>query len=89
MIPKYVKTFLWSYDLKKIEPKKDKKIIISNVLNLGTIKATQWIFKQYGKEEIKNVFENSAKGTWNKKSLNFWSFFFKTNPQKIKERHVL
>ena len=82
MIPKYIQPFLWSYDTKKMDLKKDKKRIIINVLNLGTQKATDWLFCVYSKREIKNVFKSSLIGEWNKKSLNFWSLIFDVEPQK-------
>ena len=82
MIPQYIQPFLWSYDTKRMNFKKDKKRIIINVLNLGTKKATDWLFKTYTKQEIKTVFKNSLAGEWNKKSLNFWSFIFNLNPKK-------
>ena len=40
MIPRYVQPFLWSYDIEKLSLKNNKKRIITNVLNLGSAKAT-------------------------------------------------
>jgi len=40
MIPKYVKPYLWSYDTKKLDLQKNKERIITNILNLGSKKAT-------------------------------------------------
>jgi len=39
-IPKFVVPFLWSFDLAKLDLEKDKKRIITNILNLGTKQAT-------------------------------------------------
>lgn len=72
MIPSFVKPFLWSYDTSRIDLDIDKKRIVINVLNLGTKKATDWLFQEYGKSEIKNILRSSKAGEWNKKSLNFW-----------------
>lgn len=73
-IPDFIKTFLWSYDISKIDLEKDKKRIITNVLNYGTKEATDWLFSIYNKDEITNVIKNPFSGEWNKKSLHFWSF---------------
>ena len=73
MIPKYIQPFLWSYDFKKIDKEKDKKRIITNVLNLGSQKATNWLFDNYTKKEIKEVLSDPLPGEWDKKSFNFWS----------------
>jgi hypothetical protein len=80
MIPKFIQPYLWSYDLKKIDLKKDKERIITNILNLGDRKATKWLFKQYSKEEIKEIIKNPLPGEWNEKSLNYWSFILNVKP---------
>jgi hypothetical protein len=86
MIPKYIEPFLWSYDLKKIDQEKNKKRIITNVLNLGTKKATDWLVDNYKKEDIREAIINPLPGEWDKKSLNLWSLVFnvksKTNQKK-------
>lgn len=69
------KPFLWSYDIEKIDIKKNKKIIILNVLNYGTKKATDLLFNVYSRKEIEEIVEKSVQGEWNKKSLNYWKLF--------------
>jgi len=86
MIPKYIRPFLWSYDIKKIDIEKHKKRIITNILNLGSKKATDWMFNQYNRQDIENVLINPLPGTWNKKSLNFWSVVFGVSPKYIKRK---
>ncbi len=80
MIPKFLQPYLWSYDLKKLNLKKDKERIITNILNLGDRKATKWLFEQYNKEEIKKIVKNPLPGEWNKKSLNYWAFVLNIKP---------
>lgn len=84
MIPSYIKPYLWSYKTEKMDLKKDKKRIIANVLNLGSKKATDWLFKNYSKNEIKNTLADTLPGEWNKKSLNYWSIIFGVKPKKSK-----
>lgn len=76
MIPKFLKPFLWWLDTDKMDIGRDKKRIITNILNYGTKKAIGWLFKTYSKEDIKKVVENPLPGEWDKKSLNFWRIFF-------------
>ncbi|MFH1326482.1 MAG: hypothetical protein ABIH48_03365 [Candidatus Falkowbacteria bacterium] len=83
-IPLYVRPFLWSYDVKKMDVKKDKKRILTNILNLGTTKATKWALSTYSKREIKDILRRPLPGEWNDKSLNFWSFLFNVTPIKTK-----
>ena len=84
MLPKCARPFLWSYNTNKLDIKKDKKRIITNILNFGSEKATNWLFKKYSKKEIKNVISNPMPGEWNKKSLNYWAIIFNIKPKKIK-----
>ncbi len=83
-IPSYVRPFLWSYDVKKMDIKKDKKRILTNILNLGTARATKWAFSTYSKREIKDILRHPLPGEWNDKSLNFWSLLFNVTPIKTK-----
>lgn len=94
MIPNYICPFLWSYDVAKMDLNRDKKRIITNVLNLGTSQATDWLFKTYSKEDIKNTIINPFPGEWNKKSLHFWSMILNVKPGSLKrnipeKQHVL
>lgn len=86
MIPEFVRPFLWSYDLDKLDLERDKKRIISNVLNIGTKKATDWLFNVYTKEDITDSLLHPIPGEWNKKSLFFWSFLLGVEPGDTKRR---
>ena len=86
MIPKYVRPFLWSYDIEKIDIEKHKKRIITNILNLGSKKATDWLLNQYNRQDIMNVLMNPLPGEWSKKSLNFWSIVFGIKPKNTQRK---
>lgn len=74
--PPAVRPFLWSLDLQKTDIQSHKKRIITNILNLGTKQATDWLFQTYSKEEIEQVLVNPIPGEWNKKSFHFWTLLF-------------
>ena len=80
MIPAYIRPFLGSYDIDKLDLRRNRKRIITNVLNWGTLRATNWIFKVYDKKDIKEVIKNPLPGEWNKKSLNFWGLILDVEP---------
>lgn len=84
MIPKIVQPFLWSYDTNNLDVSRDKKRIITNVLNLGTSQATDWLFDTYTKKDIKSCLINPLPGEWNKKSMTFWSLILDVKPGSIK-----
>ncbi len=81
MIPEFVKPFLWSYDTDSLDLERDKKRIITNVLNLGTKRATDWLFSVYSKKDIAESVEHPLVGEWNKKSIHFWAFLLGVTPQ--------
>jgi hypothetical protein len=86
MIPSYVHPFLWSYDINLLSISRDKKRIITNVLNLGTLEATKWLFETYSYGDLKEAVVNPLPGEWSKKSLNFWSLIFEARPLAVNER---
>ncbi len=86
MLPNYIHPFLWSYDVAKMDLDRDKKRIITNILNLGTTQATDQLFKTYSKKDIKNATTNPFPGEWNKKSLNFWGMILEVKPGNLKRR---
>ena len=86
MIPQFIQTFLWSYDIKSLDISRDKRRIITNVLNFGTSRATEWLFEIYTKEEIKNCLTSPLPGEWNNKSMIFWSLLLDVKPRVANKR---
>lgn len=81
-LPSFLKSFLWSYDLDKIDKEKDKNIIIKNILDLGTAEATDWLREEYTKKEIKEAIKFSIKSDWSKKSINLWELIYEVSPKE-------
>lgn len=87
-IPQYLKPFLWSFDFEKLDLERDKKRIITNVLNFGTKQATDWLFSVYNNKTIVDVLENPLPGEWNSKSLNFWGLIFGVKTKQAKRKFL-
>lgn len=85
-IPSFVTPFLWSYDTTALDLERDKKRIITNVLNFGTKRATDWLFSVYGREDITEVVAHPLPGEWSARSLNYWSLVLGVTPQKPRVR---
>ncbi|KKT41842.1 MAG: hypothetical protein UW30_C0004G0041 [Candidatus Giovannonibacteria bacterium GW2011_GWA2_44_13b] len=83
-IPQYIRPFLWSYNVSELDLERDKKRIITNILNYGTKEATDWLFLQFTKKEIRECIEKPLPGEWNKKSLNFWSLILNAKPGNLR-----
>jgi len=75
-IPNFLRPFLWSYDLKKLDLEKNKEKIIFNILNFGNKKATDWLFTVYSKKEIMQTFKKIKPRLWQRRSYNFWKIIF-------------
>ncbi len=88
MIPPSIHPFLWSYDIEKLNLQRDKKRIITNILNLGTVQATKWLFEVYSQEDIKEALTNPLSGEWNRKSLNFWGLVLDVKPDLSNQRAI-
>jgi len=81
-IPGFLQPFLWSYDLSRLDLDRHKDIIIKNILDFGTVQATDWLKEKYTSKEIRETIRNSYSSDWSKKSLNFWSLIYGVTPLK-------
>jgi len=88
MIPRFIQPFLWSYDINALDLSRDKKRIITNVLNFGTKEATDWLFEVYTKDDIRDCLIHPLSGEWNNKSMVFWSFLLGVQPNEIATRFL-
>jgi len=87
-LPESVKATLWSYDLAQLELQKHKELIISQVLNFGSLEAISWLFTNYSSADIKEAALNTPLGAWDKKSLNLWSLFLNLDKSQFKNRFI-
>ena len=81
-IPYFVQPFLWSYDLDQLDIKRDQRLIIFQVLSVGSREATDWLRGQYSREQIQEVIVQTPISQWNQKSLALWSLVFDVIPSK-------
>jgi len=79
--PPAVKAALWYLDMDRLDLQRDRERIVSNILNLGTHEALQWLFATYERSQIASVVQHPRPGEWNRKSLNFWSIIFGIRPE--------
>ena len=83
-LPQEVKICLWSYDTNKfsLSNPDDRFRIIFNILNYGTKKAVEWLWRNFSENEIKETIKKSIATEWDRKSLNFWSLIYRTSPSR-------
>lgn len=85
MLPIYVQNCFWSFDLKELDLDLNKRRIILNVLNLGSLEALKWLFSQYSIKHIKSVLiDYGAKGELSAKALNYWGLILGVDSKELK-----
>jgi hypothetical protein len=88
-VPRQFQRVLWSYDIAKMDLEKDKKEIITQVLNYGTWEDLKLLYKLYPEKDIKKVIKNPQRGVWFKKVLNFWIKIYNIKlKKKVFERAI-
>lgn len=88
-IPGFVAPCLWSYDVRKLNLKRDRETIITQVLNYGDEKRIKWLYSVYSEDEIRKVVKRPRRGLWFEKVLNFWEVMLGIRvPKKIREKAI-
>lgn len=54
-LPSFFGPILWSYEISKIDIKKDKKTIVVQAINYGDLRHWRWIARQYGAGEVRRI----------------------------------
>ncbi|MBI2327627.1 hypothetical protein HYU92_04905 [Candidatus Curtissbacteria bacterium] len=75
-VPKFLQPCLASYDLSKLNAKRDKELIITEVLNKGDDQAVKWLGRTYSQEEIKSTVVSPMRGMWTENVLLYWTRIF-------------
>lgn len=78
-LPDYFKPILWSYDLNKLDPEKNKKTVIVNAINYGDLKHWRWILENYGKEAVREVLAKTRVSEMRPGARRLASIIFDTN----------
>lgn len=84
MLPNFLQTALWSYDLKKMTKNRYKNLIITQILNFGNWRQLQWLLQNYSAKEIKEIIKNPARGMWRADVINYWEKIFNIRIPKNK-----
>ena len=89
-LPSFLQPCLASYNLSKLDKKRDKKTIITEILNKGDELALQWLGKTYTQEEIKDTVSSPARGMWLSKVLTYWLKIFDLKiPKNVFQKAII
>src|ERR1700722_147704 len=54
-LPDSLRPLFWSYRFNELEPEKDEKTVIVQLINYGSLTHWRWLVRQYGIAEVKKV----------------------------------
>lgn len=80
--PKFLKEYFWDIDFDKINFDERKVYILKRILEYGDGDAVRWIWKNFKKEEIKDVLCNFR--DYSLKTANFWATILNIKKEKVK-----
>ena len=88
-IPPAIARCLWSYDLSSIDLRRDREVVITQVLNYGDWGGVQWLYRVYPERAIREVVAHPRRGLWLKQVLNFWCLMLRVRlPKRVKEQAI-
>ena len=71
-LSKFLQPCFPSYNVKNLDKNRDRKLIITEILNYGTERDLGWLTKTYSKKDLKQVLSKPEKGVWLKDVLTYW-----------------
>lgn len=54
-LPDIFRPILWSYDFNRIDPLKDRRTIVVQAVNYGTLAHWRWLNERYGRDGVRQV----------------------------------
>lgn len=77
-LPTFMQSCLWSYDISKIDLRKDCHLVITQAINYGTPQQLRWMLQNYTDAEIKESVIHPTRGVWWREKLKLWLGKYKT-----------
>lgn len=89
-LPSFLQSCLASYDLSQMDKKRDKKTIITEILNKGDDIAIGWLGANYNQKEIKEVVSSPTRGMWLENTLTYWLKIFDLKlPKSVFQKAII
>ena len=58
-LPDDFRPLFWSYRFEDLDPQRDEKTVVINLINYGNLGQWRWLVRQYGATEIRQVLESA------------------------------
>lgn len=85
-IPSAMRPLFWSYEFEKLDPEKDKRLIIMQVINYGNWEDWKWLLKNYGREEIKKAIQDAPASSFRPQALKLITLLLEAAEPKYASR---
>jgi hypothetical protein len=66
-LPQHLKPLFWSYDFEALDTATMPKLIVSQVVQYGTMADWQWLITVYGKSEVEKILKEVPPATFRPK----------------------
>lgn len=63
-VPKEFQHALWSYNVSKLDDKRNANLIITQLLNYGGNEGKKWVLENYPNEKILEILTHPQRGVW-------------------------
>ncbi len=78
-LPEDLRSLFWSYRFEKLDINKNKRLIIIQVINYGTLKQWKWLAGTYGVEGLQNFITTIPTSEFRSGALQLASVIFRIN----------
>lgn len=89
-IPSSLQPVLWSVNVDHLDRERDKSYIIHQILSYGTLDEINWVFQNYGKNEISDTFTHQPYKDYRPARFHFVkNYLLDLKNQPLDERHYV
>ncbi len=88
-IPVRLKPLFWSYKFESLSLEKNKRLIIKQILNYGTIEDWKWLVSVYTKQGVKETITKLYETELNRGSLKLAEILFNSKPAHVSRNAFL
>jgi hypothetical protein len=86
LLPQMFKPLLWSYKFEEVSPKNNKRTIIVNSINYGDLPHWKWLFKYYGKGNLRQTILNIPFSEFRPGAIKLMGLFLNLSKLKYASR---
>ncbi|MBI2888826.1 MAG: hypothetical protein HYY10_02795 [Candidatus Liptonbacteria bacterium] len=75
-IPRFFEPILWSHNIRALDAERDKKTIVAQAINYGTLEHWRWLAARYGKDGVRRAIASFPKSALRPGALRLAALVF-------------